>query len=649
MSPGKIQFRCPGCSKSMAVAAIHAGKRISCPNCQKALRLPGGPTRSVATGQPPTGQREAIPKPQVTPAGFSGVAKRLSGLQPASGTNASPEIHSGATAPRATRSQQFSGVSQPLRPADQPVTVRQPLASERTGPHVPTVSAPTGGADGSEVTNPFAKPTTAPGDAMGGVPGVAPGGVAGVPVALAGVQGLQPGSPAAERARQQAAAVVAAEAAAPPPPSLGRSVGGLFGAAVIAFFFCAIWLIIEVFSGGRMGILAWALGGLLGLVAGAIAKTPSKGYAATVAALAIFAIVMAKFSMAGGIMLASKGLSMADEFMSNFSPDADKHQHALADDLLAQGQLDGAREEFAKSYTKAYFAGELGENSEDLSPEAYEIEEAFRIDLRNQLKELSNEEKEALVAASRKRHLLWIEDQNHYEAILFALSQEPESLTEKQNNFVRAELSFINEEKYSASYHGVFSQEEIQASRSAVRKLAAERLNKMDEPAIDRAIRQVMKARPHWNPFSDATTAMTAKMLADGEFQSPLKEQVTADLEIQFDPMSEVSSGYYETANWELIDDRSNKIKKMVTTRLAEFDKEQRDVLVADVVEKHPQWMRSEIGDEERQAVRKEQIGDLGDGTFLSSLGVVTGPFDLLWMIFAGSTAFATTRKFGTA
>ena len=466
------------------------------------------------------------------------------------------------------------------------------------------------------------------------------------PVSVGGVQGYQPGSPAAEQARRQAAAEAAKVATTPPPPTIGRSIGGLVGAAVIAFFFCLLWLIVELFAGGRMGVLAWGLGGLIGLVAGAIAKTPSKGFAAATAGLAVMAILIAKIVMAGGVMLAAKGMGMAENLFVH-TPDAVLKQNLVADEMLANDELDGAREEYAKASTEAFFSGSPGSFYGKLSEDAMEAEEPFLRELRERAQQVSAEDRETLIAESRKRHPMWIEDQNHYYAVLDAIYNEPEDLDPRQKSFARAELSLINGDDYSDRYFQRVNSDEINQQRKEIRQRVATRLNQMDVTEIDTAIRETMKRSGTWNPFLDASVAMKAKMFADGEFASPLDQQVRADLAAQFNEEEADNQDYYGQTDWPTIDKRSTEINRLVIVRLVEFNQEQRDVLIADTLTKHPNWMRREISAEDRMERLSEEMGNFGDGTFLSSLGVVLGPLDFLWIGLAGCSAFGTVRKLG--
>jgi|GEM_PF-1205762 len=44
-SDGKIHFRCPHCTHTVAIAAVHAGKRGKCPGCGQVIDIPTGSTR----------------------------------------------------------------------------------------------------------------------------------------------------------------------------------------------------------------------------------------------------------------------------------------------------------------------------------------------------------------------------------------------------------------------------------------------------------------------------------------------------------------------------------------------------------------------------------------------------------------------------
>jgi hypothetical protein len=64
----------------------------------------------------------------------------------------------------------------------------------------------------------------------------------------------------------------------------------------------------------EIGILAWGIGALIGLVAGSIAKNPSVIYCSLVACVAGFSILASKFMMVAFLMIASVGVNLVEDF-----------------------------------------------------------------------------------------------------------------------------------------------------------------------------------------------------------------------------------------------------------------------------------------------------------------------------------------------
>ncbi|TWT82442.1 hypothetical protein CA13_39050 [Planctomycetes bacterium CA13] len=423
-------------------------------------------------------------------------------------------------------------------------------------------------------------------------------------------------------------------------PSAGRSVAGLVVASIVAMVCTAVWLLVVAFSGYELGILAWGIGGVIGLVAGAIGRNPSPVYCGLAAGIAGMSFVGAKLIMATAIMLLSVGADFMETF-ANFTPEAMKQSHAMADQMLVDGEFEGAEKEYANYYVTTYFSDT---DDEELSEGAYQVSEQVEERIQSELEPKTPTEREQLIAAARERHPEWIEDNNLYLAVVDQMLNDSKSLGDDLAAQAKSELASLDG-SWDEAYYESNAPEELSRRRAELRKQAAQQIRSMSELERDQAICATLGRYPEWDPFPNAKTAMMEKMANEGKFAGGLSEHALATLESE---LNDEYSDYFETVSDEEYDQREVQLQQAVGKELALMDQASREALVADTRGRHPDWLGQEIDAELAQQELEEAMDELGtDGSFLGSIQAVCGLFDLLWLFLGASTAFSTAAKFG--
>ncbi|TWT54072.1 hypothetical protein Pla22_17070 [Rubripirellula amarantea] len=622
MTSDKIQFRCPKCSKVLAVASHHAGKTVKCPGCQTHLKLPGATqlTSVTARSAPAANSDQAVSSARAT-SSVANSGKPVARTTPGNGPlEAEVRLSLGMPAtgldPRSSSSiakSQSNPQSNPFDFPDQPNHTSQ-AASANYAPANPFVTQATGPTTFSANPQATTPSSASPGTRSGDIRKSTQDGASSVP--------------------------------------LGLSIGGFITAVIVASIFMVVWLVVAAVTGRELGVLAWGLGGAIGAVAGFIARNPSKLYCGSAAGLAVVSIlmakvVMAKVVMAMFLMLASLGMDVMQEF-ANYSPERVKQLHALADEKLANGELDGYEKDYAQRYVKAFYSGqhEVLYEEVDVSEDQYEIQQSFAEDLGQELDALTPQDIEKLVSKAKARHPEWIEDNNHYLAMVDQLANEPGALPDDLLAHARNELAGLDEVQDTDYYESV-APKVMRERRNQLRDVAAQRLVSLDASATDEAVRTALKNHPLWNPFPDASHAMMETMYENGEFQGPLARHAEAAIAATFD---DEYSEYYDEVDYDEIDSRDNDVQKLISAKLVDLDATGREQVIAEARLRHPDWYGENMTLEQQQAEMQRAMEEIGgDGSFLGSFAAVCGPLDLLWIFLGASTAYSTSRKLGFA
>ena len=429
------------------------------------------------------------------------------------------------------------------------------------------------------------------------------------------------------------------------PVATGNSVAGLIVAAVVALFATVTWLMIAMLTGMELGIVAWGIGGLVGLVAGAIGRNSSPAYCGTAAAFAIGSVVMAKLVMAIALMGISNFSNLIDD-IAVIPFNKDKEAHAVAESMIDTGAFNEQENKAARIYVDAYFSQDF---SSETSDELFEANNTMLKKVANRLNEMSPAETEAAIAEARKNHPEWIEDQNHFYAAVHLLANEAGALSEELKEHAEYTLEQANN-NYLDDYYQSISPNEMTERTVKLRKEAVRKLLDLDSSDRDQAVLDLLAEKTQWNPFPDAKVAMMSKLFKEGRFKGDLGIHVDANLK---NVMTDDYPKYLDDVDYELQSKRQKEVDDMVSKELALLNPEQRKALVIDVKSQNPSWQTYQdslgnIGEFGGLGDALEDEGlELSDGSFFGSLAMVLSFYDILWVSLCGFTAFGTAQKFG--
>lgn len=407
-----------------------------------------------------------------------------------------------------------------------------------------------------------------------------------------------------------------------------------------------VWLLVAAISGHELGVVAWAIGGAVGLVAGLVARNPSPWYCGAAAVIAGMSVVGAKLLMAC-ILMAMSNVSQFLDQLAFYEPEREKYAHALADQMIAENQFQGEQLEAAKFYVSSYF--EDGTSYAETPEELEEANEAMQEAVSKRLVSMTDEEKQALVVKARTKYPNWIENHEDFIAACFLLLQDKDQLSDDLAAFARYQIDLENEYDLGEEE---FSGNPVEL-RKQLNQLAAAKLATLSDEQREQAIGDCMKANPHWHPYPDAHVAMMAKLQSEGVFSGPLAEHAQATIDYE---MTDDAPDYFDEVDYDEVAKRDLQVGKEINNRLAQLDSQQREQLLRDALAQHPQWepyneasaLKAKI-DLSLNTEPEEEDYELSDGTFSGSLKMVCGWMDLLWLFLGVTTAFGTARKQGTA
>lgn len=452
----------------------------------------------------------------------------------------------------------------------------------------------------------------------------------------------------------------------PDPPrvtSVGRSIAGLAAAMGVGLAAMIVWLVLTAMSGYELGIVAWGVGAVIGLVAGVIARNPNPAYCAIVAVIAVGTILSAKLVMALAIY-AAHFITLAANTFEEISSIAlpDKYTHACVDQALADNLYTGERKQLALRYNEDYFevrdesealAQEQGEESDAWMESEEESEEesdemrAFSREIYEQVAAATEQEKATWLANAHQRHPSWIEEYSHFQAAVVGLMEQPDQLDGELIQQARYMLPFLvktgGELMAAEDYLDQVTPAEFARRKRELNRKCAELLRGKSPNEIDQLLRQGIRKYPKFAPFPEAFTATLDKMVLEGSLDPALRTHAELYLNTELGPDNEMA--YYEAEQtWDFLE-ADKAMRSAVNERLSELDEAAREAAIQETGVRHPNWyaVREEI-----ELPDLPDLGeDLGDGTFVGSLRRVCSVYDVLWIFLGASTAFGTAMRRG--
>ncbi len=438
--------------------------------------------------------------------------------------------------------------------------------------------------------------------------------------------------------------------------SVGRSIAGLAAAMGVGLAAMIVWLVLAAMSGYELGILAWGIGALIGMVAGVIARNPSPAYCAIVAVVAMGAILSAKLVMALAIMAIHFFSTQMEEFV--LPPVYDKYSHAYVDQVLADNYFVGDQKRFAIELNAGYFepqdeqdleAQQEGEAAKALTEVQQEIDDQLRREfyrlVRERVDNATDEEKATWLAKALERHPAWIEEYSHFQVATMELIALPDQLDPEltaHSQFVLSYLSDVESEN-DAEYSDNITPAEFNRRDRQLRVKCAEFLRGKSAADIDTLLRNALRKYPNFNPFPEAFAATLDKMMIDGNLDPALQAHATLFINTETGPEEEMA--YYDAQRTPEFVATDTAMRQAVNERLANMDEAARLAAITATKTRHPKWYAGE--EEVVLPDIAEAKEDLGDGTFVGSVKKVFGIYDLLWLFLGATTAYGTAMRRG--
>lgn len=436
---------------------------------------------------------------------------------------------------------------------------------------------------------------------------------------------------------QSVAPITRQAAPAVEPPSFGRSLAAILAAGFLACCFAILWVIIAAF-GVELGILAWGIGGLLGLVAGYIGKNPSPVFCGLVSCVAAGSILLAKSIMAAGLMVLNMGVGMMGNFVDP------QYEYAILSEMLDNGELQGAEAKVAEYEINEFFLDEHPEISEStgLDEETfYEISLDLDDTVSQKFEALDADGRDAVVARARSNFPSWIENINHYLAAVDRLSSENMIPDDRLTAFVNYELKTLDGE-YDSAYEDSVSYDDLGDMRRQVRAMAGKEIAGLNEDELDQLLLDAIARHPTWNPLRDHHLAVMDRMVREGQLSGDVLKHAEATLDQE---LNDEGFDYPDTISENRWDELEKQLTEQVNKELPRYTRTGREQMVSNLSARSEYWIPES---EWNNIDPLEEMGEIGgDDTFWGSFKAVFSWLDLLWFFLAMITAYSVSFKQG--
>lgn len=426
---------------------------------------------------------------------------------------------------------------------------------------------------------------------------------------------------------------------------LARSAVGLIVASIVAGIFAVIWLLLVVFTSREFGLLAWAMGALVGLVAGVIARNPSPIYCGLTGAIAGGSVLGAKAAIAGMVYLAAVGLNVVQD-LANHDPQRTLARNVVLDQMLADGELQGQRAVAAKlslngvfdDYDDSLFRGD---DLQDITVAIKSLQEELdaRVDT------MSEDDIAAATEAVRERHPAWIEDHSLYLAVVDNLrinGDLPTELAVHARHTARipsAGKADASTEADANEYIDTNIPRDLQQRSRALRTFAAAHIRGLTPELRKQAFKDVSARHPGWISDHDGHYAVMDRLLTEGQLDANLtpaaEQQIAINLDYDWSTVGQTLDAAQQT-----------QLTARVNEALWDITDQERQAAIDAASQRHPQWkspLGINLGDGESLGAALEELGDTSSyaSTFRSTLS----GFDFLWLFLAVTSAFSIARK----
>ncbi len=239
-----------------------------------------------------------------------------------------------------------------------------------------------------------------------------------------------------------------------------------------------LWIAITIYTGREFGLLAWAIGGLVGVVAGSIAKNPSVVFCSVVAGIAALSILSAKLIIAAGLYIVSQGLTFAKN-LDAVALEEEKYAAAIKDEMLTSGGFTEEERPLVVEQVNDFFLNgmDMGEAlASMIDPDDVitfdptkdvpdgDANRNWTDDLRltasinakvaSRLEAMGPAEKQAVLERAMAKYPNWFEWHHEYAAIIHHLSTSGALTDEAVRTYAQKEIELISG-KFDEQYYEI--------------------------------------------------------------------------------------------------------------------------------------------------------------------------------------------------
>ena len=449
--------------------------------------------------------------------------------------------------------------------------------------------------------------------------------------------------------------------------SFGRSLVGLVAASGIGIIATIVWIAITIGTGREFGLLAWAIGGIVGVVAGAIAKNRSVVFCSMVAGIAALSILSAKLIIGIGLFFISQGLSFAQN-LDAVALEDEKYAAAIKDEMLTSGGFTEEERPLVMQQVLGFFHGNIeieeslaniidpdledvddpvidrpGRDEQPNWTDSWRLMASINAKVASRLQSMSLLQKQEFLQRAMAKYPDWFEWHHEYAAIVHDLSASGVLTEEGLRTYAQKELELFSG-KYDEQYYEKTSEELITRFGDELRKLAAEKRKSLDAIAMDGLVLESLKQHPNWVGHPDEHLSVMEMIQRENGFPVDLQSYVRDSLGVELGTLE--GDSMQDSMDAETIDKMDERIAEIVNGRLVEMDIEQRQKLVADLSRRNPSWKDPFGMDDPEFKKAAEEVGlNLTVG---EALGQVFQWTDALWVFLGISTAYGAAYRRGS-
>ena len=432
-------------------------------------------------------------------------------------------------------------------------------------------------------------------------------------------------------------------------PTTGRSVGAWIAAVGVGMFFALIWGVIASFTGVVGQMFAWAIGAIVGCIAGLIARNPSIPFCLATTAGALLAMLFGRLVSAWVIMIAVSGMSSIQQFGNSFIPDTGV-TIGVMEEMVNNGELEAEEKDVAEMKVEAFFS-----NQEIHAIDGYDVtsdEAELELDrkVRAAVKEMTDEQKQAMLEKVRTEHPEWMEHDWHFEAVVDSMIQANEIEDAGLLEHAHSKMAAI-EGDYDKDYFTNTTESQMDEREEKLREMVMEKYVAMDEQQRLDAIKQARLNHLKWAPVNHEYLAMLDAMYETDDIPAELKGTAKSTINLELKRSYDDSYDFEdENFDFEKMQKMQHELKAVVNEELLKLEQDEIDKMVTATKKKYPYWtpVTTFEGFEGFADGLDDTIASFGsDGTFWGSLKTRFKMLDFVWLTLGMISAFAIVFTLG--